>query len=117
VNGGRDLRNGRPGLVDYIRTARRMRTSALVLGVVALVGWLVTGIATGGLTGGSLGAWLAMVVLGMFIVEVVVVGGSALRGMLRAGDRGERLASGDVGLLPPQLHGRRSRGSDQDGSG
>lgn len=85
----------------------------MVLGAVGLAGWLVTGIATGGLTVGALGAWLALVALGMFVVEVVVVGGSALRGMLRAGDRGERLAGGDVGLLPPQLHGRRSGGTDQ----
>jgi hypothetical protein len=105
------------GLVDYTRTARRMRTSAMVLGAVALMGWLATGIVTGGLTVRALGAWLAVVILGMFVVEVVVVGGSALRGMLRAGDRGERLAGGDVGLLPPQLHGRRPPGTDQDGPG
>jgi hypothetical protein len=40
-------------------------------------------------------------------VEFVVVGGSALRGMLRAGERGERLASGDVMLLPPQVRRKR----------
>jgi hypothetical protein len=110
-----DDQGGHHGLVDYTRTARRMRMSAIVLGGVGLAGWLVTGVVAGGLTVGALGTWLAMVVLGMFIVEVVVVGGSALRGMLRAGDRGERLAGGDVGLLPPQLHGRRSRGIDQGG--
>jgi hypothetical protein len=115
VNHDADDREGHHGLVDYTRTARRMRTSAMVLGAVGLAGWLVTGFVAGGLTLGGLGAWLAMVVLGMFVVEVVVVGGSALRGMLRAGDQGERLAGGDVGLLPPQLHGRRSRGTNLGG--
>lgn len=115
MNHDADDRDGHHGLVDYIRTARRMRTSAMVLGAVGLAGWLATGIMAGDLTVRALGTWLAMVVLGMFIVEVVVVGGSALRGMLRAGAQGERLAGGDVGLLPPQLHGRRSRGIDQGG--
>lgn len=37
-----------------------------------------------------------------------LVAGSAWRGMLRAGERGERLAGDDVGLTPPKLrrHGR-----------
>lgn len=103
-----------PGpIVDFSRAARRVRTSAMVLGSMAPVGWLVTGLVGDGLDPGDLGAWAGLALLGMFLVEVVVVGGSALRGMLRAGDRGERLAGGDVGLLPPQLTGRASR-SDPD---
>ena len=43
----------------------------------------------------------------LFVAEVVIVGGSALRGMLAAGERGDRLASSDVSLLPPQLTRRR----------
>ena len=43
----------------------------------------------------------------MIVVEFVVVGGSALRGMLRAGERGERLSGRDVMLLPPQVRRKR----------
>ncbi len=95
-------------IVDFSRAARRVRASALVLGSAALVAWLVSGVLAGGPDPADLGAWAGVALLGMFLVEVWVVGGSALRGMIRAGDRGERLAGGDVGLLPPQLtaHGR-----------
>lgn len=97
-----------PPLVDFGRAARRVRASALVLGSLALAGWLVSGLVGGGLDASDLGAWLGLALAGMFLVEVVVVGGSALRGMIHAGDRGERLAGGDVGLLPPQLTGQRA---------
>lgn len=103
-------------IVDFGRAARRVRASALTLGSAALVGWLVTGLLGGGPDPSDLGAWAGVALLGMFLVEVWVVGGSALRGMLRAGDRGERLAGGDVGLLPPQLtgHGRARATQPQD---
>lgn len=96
-------------LVDFTRAARRIRASAMVLGSLAVVAWVVTGLAGGGLQPRHLGGWAGAALFGMFLVEVVVVGGSALRGMIRAGDRGERLAGGDVGLLPPQLTGRARR--------
>ena len=101
--------SGRHGLVDFARAARRIRSSAVTLGTLALVGWVVTGLVTDGVAVADLGAWVGLVLLGMFLVELVVVGGSALRGMLRAGDRGERLAGDDVGLLPPQLTRRTGR--------
>lgn len=90
-------------IVDFSRAARRIRASALTAGTVALAGWLVTGLVTDGVDPGELGGWIGLALAGMFLVEVWVVGGSAARGMLRAGDRGERLAGGDVGILPPQL--------------
>lgn len=99
----------RPRLVDWTGTGRRLRRTAVVLGGVAVAAWLVTGLAAGGLRAGALGGWVGGALLAMFLAEVVIVGGSALRGMLRAGDRGERLAGGDVGLLPPQLTGRDRR--------
>ena len=99
-------------IVDFGRAARRVRASSISLGSLALVGWLVTGLVGGGPDPGDLGAWAGLALLGMFLVEVWVVGGSALRGMLRAGDRGERLAGGDVGLLPPQLTGQRAPRAD-----
>lgn len=101
-------------IVDFTRAARRLRVSAVVLGAGAVVGWITTGLVTDGLVLGDLGTWVGLALLGMFLVELVVVGGSALRGMLRAGDRGDRLAGGDVGLLPPQLTRRRSQPSDED---
>lgn len=103
-----------PLIVDFPRAARRIRASAVVLGGLAVVGWLVTGVVDGGLDPGDLGGWIGVALFGMFLVELVVVGGSALRGMLNAGDRGERLAGGDVGLLPPQLTGRSPRRAQDD---
>lgn len=99
-------------IVDFGRAARRVRTSATLLGGLAVLGWFVVGLLDGGPDPADLGAWAGLALLGMFLVEVWVVGGSALRGMLRAGDRGERLAGGDVGLLPPQLTGRRPAAAD-----
>lgn len=99
-------------IVDFSRAARRVRRSAGVLGTLALVGWVVVGLVTGGPDPADLGAWVGLALLGMFVVEVVVVGGSAARGMLNAGDRGQRLAGGDVGLLPPQLSRTRRRSDD-----
>lgn len=91
-----------PQLVEWEDTARRVRRSALVLGGLALVGWAVSGALDGGAwTLRSLGTWAGFAVLAMFVAEVVVVGGSAARGLLRAGERGERLSGGDVGLFPP----------------
>lgn len=95
-------------LVDYRATARRMRKSAAVLFLAALGAWLITGLGDG-LTATGLAGWVGLALGGMFVVEVVVVGGSALRGMLRAGESGERLAAGDVGILPPQLRRRLRR--------
>lgn len=98
-------------LVDFAATARRVRRSAVVVGVAVVAGWLVIGFATGGPTGSGLAAAVGLGLAVMFLVELVVVGGSALRGMLRAGERGERLASGDVSIVPPQLQRRRGGGS------
>jgi hypothetical protein len=97
-------------VVDFGRAGRRLRTSAVVLGALAVLAWLVHGLLGNGPDPADLGAWGGAALFGMFLVELVVVGGSALRGMLRAGDRGDRLAGGDVGLLPPQLLRRRGRG-------
>lgn len=66
-----------------------------------MLAWGVAGASGDGWSPGALGNWVGLALLGMFVVEVIVVGGSAVRGMLRAGDRGERLAGPDVGLFPP----------------
>lgn len=99
---------GSPSVVDFGRTARRLRWSLSVLGVAVLVAWLAIGLAGGsGLRLRLLGELVGWALLAGFVVEVVVVGGSAIAGMLRAGERGDRLAGSDVSLVPPQLRRRR----------
>lgn len=84
-------------VVDWARAGRRLRASAIVIGVAVAAGSLVTWLVAGSL---AIGTWLFAGLAAMFLVELVVVGGSALFGMLRAGEQGHRLARGDVSLLP-----------------
>jgi hypothetical protein len=97
------------GIVDWHRTGRRLRRQGLVILCVVLVVWLVLGVAGDGPTLRALGELLGLGVLVAIAGEVVIVGGAAVRGMLRAGERGERLASSDVSLLPPQVRRRLGR--------
>lgn len=90
-------------LVDWRRTALRVRRSAMVVSTTAVVAWLVLGVFRGGPRLADLAVLVFIALVVMLVVEFVVVGGSAIRGMLRAGEQGERLASGDVMLIPPQL--------------
>lgn len=97
-------------IVDWRRTGRRMWLVLRVLAVLVVLAWLALGIALGdGLRLALLGELAGIALLVAFVAEVVVVGGSALRGMLVAGSRGERLAGRDVSLVPPQLMRRRRR--------
>ena len=105
---------GAVGLVDWGRTGRRVRTGVLVLGVVVLAAWVALSLAGGGFDLGTLGGLVGLAFLALFVLELVVVGGAALRGMLRAGERGERLASGGVGLLPPRMPSAEERGLRRD---
>lgn len=98
-----DTTEGRAQLLDWGRVGRRVGWSAAGLATLAVVAWLAVGLATGGPSLGDLGGYLGLALGGMFVAELVVVGGAAIRGLLRAGERGERLAGGDVGLLPPQV--------------
>jgi len=97
----------RPPIVDWHRTARRLRRQLAVIAVLVVVAWVALGVARGTWTGASLAELAGLGVLLAFLAEVVVVGGAAVRGLLAAGERGDRLASGDVALLPPQLRRRR----------
>lgn len=103
-------------LVDWARTGRRMAAGVVVFQGLAVLAWLVVGLAGDGLSAADLFGFVGVAVLASFALEVVVVGGSAVRGMLRAGERGDRLAGPDVGLLPAR---RRSAppapGADDDG--
>ncbi len=99
-------------IIDWSRTARRLRTILSLIGITAVAAWLAIGLLGDGPTLQLLAELLGIGILVTFAVEVVVVGGVAIRGMLAAGERGDRLASQDVFLLPPQLlrgH-RRERG-------
>ncbi len=100
-------------IVDWHRLGRRLRFTVTTLLVAAVLAWLVVGATGGALTLRALAAWIGAALGALFVAEVVLVGGSALRGMLRAGERGHRLAGGDVGMLPPQL-GRRPSAADDD---
>lgn len=94
-------------LVDWARTARRLRAMLIVLGTVVVVSWLAFGALQGSLRPRLLGELTGLAVLLAVALEIVVVGGAAVRGMLAAGARGDRLAADDVSLLPPQLSRRR----------
>lgn len=103
---------GAVGLVDWGRTGRRVRAVATVLGVGALVAWVLLSLLGDGFDLRTLGGLVGLALGVLFVAEVVVVGGAAVRGMLRAGERGERLASQGVGLLPPRI---RPPAHDEDG--
>lgn len=97
-----------PQLVDWSLIGRRLRWTAVTLLAAAIGSWVLVGALGSGLRLADVWGYVGLAFVGMFVVEVVVVGGSAVRGLLRAGERGERLAGDDVGLLPPQLGRRRS---------
>lgn len=97
-----------PHLVDWSLIGRRLRWTAVTLLAAAIGSWVLVGALGSGLRLADVWGYVGLAFVGMFVVEVVVVGGSAVRGLLRAGERGERLAGDDVGLLPPQLGRRRS---------
>lgn len=97
-----------PSIVDWGRTARRIRLVLASLSVIVLGAWVALGVFGGsGFEPRLLGELVGLALLVAFLAEVVVVGGAAIRGMLRAGERGDRLAGSDVSLLPPQLTRRR----------
>jgi hypothetical protein len=98
-----------PPIIDWARTGRRLRLVLSAIGATIVVVWVVHAVVTGGVDLAMLGELVGFGLFAAFVVEVVVVGGTALRGMLAAGERGERLSGPDVSLLPPQLTRRRRR--------
>lgn len=96
-------------LVDWARTARRLRLMLFGLGVLVIVSWLILGALHGDLRPRTLAELVGLAVLLAIALEIVVVGGAAIRGLLAAGARGDRLAADDVSLLPPQLARRLRR--------
>ena len=97
-------------IVDWGRTARRLRVMLVVIAALVITVWIILGVTRGeGLALARLAELAGLGLLLAFLGEVVVVGGSAVRGLLEAGERGDRLASSDVSLLPPQLTRRCRR--------
>lgn len=96
-------------VVDFPRTLHRLRISLTAIGVLVVLAWTVGGAIGNGWSLRLLAELVGFGLLASFAVEVVVVGGSAARGLLRAGARGDRLAAPDVSILPPQLTRRRRR--------
>ena len=95
-------------IVDWRRTAHRLRLSFSVLGVLVVATFEVASLVRG-VHWPLLGELVGLALLVAFVLEVILVGGTAVRGLLTAGARGERLARDDVSLIPPQLL-RRARG-------
>jgi len=91
------------GLVDHAAVGRRLRRSFLLLVAATFAAWIVAGLFAGGLESSRLIELLGVAVLLALLIEIVIVGGAAIAGALRAGERGERLSSDDVRLVPPQL--------------
>lgn len=98
--------------MDWSRVGRRLVRLLVLVAAVAFLGVAVSWSLSGELTRAAVLLWLGISALLLVVGAVLVVSVSAWRGMLRAGDRGERLGS-DVGLLPPQIRsGSRERGGD-----
>lgn len=100
-------------IVDWTRLGRTV--VALVVGwvVVTVVGLAVSAGLVGGLDGAVVLLWIGLGTAGLVATLVVAIAVSAMRGVLRVGDRGQRLAGDDVGLTPPQV--RRRRGEQEEG--
>lgn len=105
-------------MLDLVRTGKRLRRAALACAAGVLVAWPIVGVIGGtGLTLRLLGELAGWGVLAVLVAEILIVAFAAISGMLRAGARGDRLAGGDVGLLPPQLRRRPRPGRDDPAGG
>jgi hypothetical protein len=99
-------------LIDWSRLGRRMAVVALGWVLVIALGAAVTA-ALAGLTRGALLLWLGLGAVGLVASAITLIAASAVGGMVRAGDRGQRLSSDDVGLSPPQVRRRARRGEER----
>ena len=99
-------------VLDPGALGRRLGRTLAIIATVVVALWAVEVVRRGAPALDRLGALVGFGLAAAFVGEVVVVGGGAVRGMLAAGARGERLAGSDVTLLPPQLVCmlRRARG-------
>jgi hypothetical protein len=86
-------------LVEFDGLPSRLLSVGLSLCGLALVGAVVDG-AVNGLTFGTLGRWVGLLAVALLVAAAITTALHALRGADRAGRRGERLSSPDVGLAP-----------------
>jgi hypothetical protein len=100
---GSDGRAVAAPVVDLPAVAARLVRTLRVLAVLVVATWAIAVLRRRGAALDVLAAATGVALLLAFVAEVVVVGGAAVRGMLAAGSRGDRLSAPDVGLVPPQL--------------
>lgn len=93
------------GLIDWTVVSRQVGAALAAASGLAVLG-TVAGVVAGSPLGAAAGRWSGIGGLVFALTAVGLVAFSALRGVARVGDRGERLAGRDVGMLPPQV--RRS---------
>ncbi len=91
-----------PALVDFDGVPRRLRSMALALTALALMGCIVDGVLNG-LTFALMGRWVGILVVALMLGAAVTTALHALGGADRAGKRGERLSSPDVGIAPRRM--------------
>jgi hypothetical protein len=87
-------------VADWTVPLRRLRWLALWVLVLCVGGVIVTGAVVGHYDRRALLTWSAVAVVGWLLAALVLLLGHAFGAMLRVGERGERLGSDDVGLLP-----------------
>ena len=119
ATGGSPPAAGDQALLDFAKLVRRLFWIAVVLAAVAVAGAVIQGLVAG-LTFGVLVQWGALYAVAVVVVGAITIAVHALRGAGRARQRGERLSSDDVGLIPSQAterwrgagerHERRRRG-------
>ena len=92
---------GDQALLDFAKLVRRLFWIAVVLAAVAVAGAVIQGLVAG-LTFEVLVQWGALYAVVVVVVGAATIAVHALRGAGRARQRGERLSSEDVGLIPSQ---------------
>jgi hypothetical protein len=95
-----------PGrLIDFPTLATRLFWTAVILGAVAVAGATIQGLVFG-LTFAVLLQWGALFLVTFVVIGAGVIAVHAVGGARRARERGERLTSDDVGLVPPKADRR-----------
>ena len=94
-------RQDRP-LVDFSDVPGRLQTTAGALAALAVLGCVVDGVLNG-LTFALMGRWAGIFVVLTLAATAVITALHALGGAGRAEERGERLASPDVGIAPRRI--------------
>lgn len=95
-------------VVDFPAVGRRLlRLLALAAAVVVGGSVLLAVVPAWQWSWRSVGEIAGWTVVATLVIEISITASTAVVGLLRAGERGDRLAGSDVSLLPPQLRRRR----------